>query len=324
MRQEQVLRQWKILMLLDQNRMGLSPKEIAAELGTTERTVYRDLATLQEVGFTLTNEKIDNVTKYLLTRPLGHLSQLNFGRSELLALYLSQGILSQLRGTVFQEAMDQLLEKIKTIFPDQAREHFRELETNIIIDLFNRRDYCKKSKEIRAIMSCLRDKHVLKMLYSSLNRGETLREVDPYHLWVFGDSLYLIGFCHLNQEIRTFLVDRIQSATPTKKPFTLKTGFDFRKYAHESFGVIRGGQAEDFEIRFAPSVAHIIKERIWHSSQKLKINPDRSITLSFRARGLPEIKKWVLGFGELAQVLKPLKLRQEIKSSIQNMLKLYD
>jgi len=323
MRQEQVLRQWRILFLLDQHRQGLSPAEIASELGATIRTVYRDLATLGEVGFPFTTERIDNTTRWVLIRSPGLVSQLNFGNSELLALYLSQGILSQLRGTVFQEAMDQLLEKVKAIFPSQARSYFRELETNIIIEPFNRRDYRKKAHEIQAILSCLRDKHVLKMQYFSPNRGEMLRELDPYHLWVFGDSLYLIGFCHLNQEIRTFLIDRIKSATPTKKPFTFKSGFDFRRYSQESFGVMRGGQAEDFEIRFDPKVAYLIKERIWHPSQKIMLNPDRSLTLSFRAKGMAEIKKWVLGFGELAQVIKPLKLRNEIKASAQKILQIY-
>jgi len=323
MRQAQTLRHWRLLFLLDQHRQGLSPDELAAEMGSNVRTIYRDLVTLQEVGFPFTSERVEGVTRYCLTREPGLLGQINFGPSELLALYLSQGILSQLRGTVFQEAMDRLLEKVSAIIPAQARNYFRELETSIIIELFNRRDYKKRAREIQAILNCLRGKNVLRMKYFSPNRGEMVREVDPYNLWVTGDSFYLIGFCHVNQEIRTFLVDRIKSATPTKKPFTLKSGFDFRNYSAESFRVMRDGEADDFEIRFDSSVAYLIKERTWHPSQKLKTNPDKTVTLSFRARGMAEIKRWVLSFGENAEVIKPQKLRQEVKAQAQKTLKKY-
>jgi proteasome accessory factor B len=290
-------------------------------LNTGVRTVYRDLATLQEVGFPFTSEKNNGITRYILIDRPAIIHHLNFGPSELLALYLSQGILSQLRGTLFQEAMDRLMEKVSAVLPAQTQQYFRDLETNIIIELFNRRDYRKKAKEIQAILSCLRDKKVLAMNYFSPNRGELEREVDPYHLWVMGDSLYLIGFCHLNQEIRTFLVDRINSAVPTKKSFKLRAGFDFRKYSQDNLGIMRSGEAEDFEFRFAPEVAYLIKERKWHPSQKLKVNPDRSITLAFRAKGIEEIKRWILSFGEFAQVIKPDKLRKQIKDTCQRMLK---
>jgi len=323
MLQEQVLRQWKILVLLDQNKNGMSPDELAAEIKTNVRTIYRDLATLQEVGFPFSSEKTDGITRYYLVNDPGIIRQLNLGPTELLALYLSQGILSQLKGTLFQQAIDQLLEKVGAILPKTGREYFQGLEANIIIELFNRRDYRSKAKQIQAIVSSLRDRKVLRMNYSSPNRGAMEREVEPYHLWVMGDSLYLIGFCRVNKEIRTFLVDRINAAAATKKPFTLKDGFDFKKYSQESFRVMRSGETLEFELKFDPHVAYLVKERLWHPSQKIKTNPDGSVILSFSAKGLEEVKSWALSFGENVEVLKPAKLRQEIKSACSKMLKKY-
>jgi len=320
MRQEQMLRHWKILRRLEQMRQGMTPKELAFEFKTSVRTIYRDLITLQDAGFPVSSDRTEKGTVYFLTQSAGAISHLCFGPSELLALYLSQGILSQLRGTVFHDAIEQLLAKVDEVVPQSAREYFRELESYILVEIFTRRNYQKKARQIQAILACLRDKTVLKMEYFSPNRGELEREVDPYHLWIFGDSFYLIGFCHLNQEIRTFLVDRIKKALPTKKPFEMKSDFDFRKYSSESFRVMRSGKAEEYELKFAPQISYLIKERIWHPSQTIHNHPDGSLTLRFCARGMEEVKSWVMSFGEMVDVLKPENLREEIKNSCRKIL----
>ena len=54
----QIVRQWRILRLLQQHRnLGLSAYSISAQLGTPVRTVYRDLAHLQEAGFRFRTEE---------------------------------------------------------------------------------------------------------------------------------------------------------------------------------------------------------------------------------------------------------------------------
>jgi proteasome accessory factor B len=323
MRQEMMLRHWKILRRLEEFRRGLTSEELAEEFKVSARTIYRDLVTLQEAGFPFSSESTGNGMRYYLTKPAGAIDKMAFGPSELLALYMSQGILSQLRGTVFQESIDQLMDKVREVVPASVREHFRSMEASILIESFRRRNYFKRAREIHSMLSSLRDRTVLRMVYFSPNRGELERELDPYCLWVMGDSLYLIGFCHLNNEIRTFLVDRIQQAYATKKPFVMNSGFDFRKYTSESFRVMRGGQEEEFELKFAQSVSHLIKERIWHPSQVLKTNPDGSVSLTFSARGLEEVKSWALSFGEQVEVIKPERLRREIKSCCQKILKSY-
>ena len=323
MRQEQALRHWKILLRLEEYRYGLTPKELAEEFGVSDRTIYRDLLTLQSAGFPITNEKRQGKMKYFLINHPGILNKINFSPTELLALHLSKGILSQLEGTIFHDAIEQLLYKIEEVMPGSMLDYFQELETGIFVQLFQRRDYEKKSKEIEAILSSLRGKKTLDMVYFSPQQGEMRRKVDPYCLWVMGDSLYLIGFCHIHKEIRTFLVDRIKKAIPTKKEFKIQGHFNFQDYARESFRVMRGGEIEEYELKFAPQVSYFIQERTWHPTQKIIKHRDGSITLKFRARGRGEVKSWVLSFGNLVEVKKPEGLRKEIKQTLMQTLEKY-
>ena len=323
MRQEQALRHWRILVKLSTNRYGFTPEELAEDLGVDKRTIYRDFSTLFSAGFPLTTEKRDGKTKYILTDYPGLIDRIGFSFTELLALHLSKGILSQLEGTIFHDAIEQLLYKIEEVMPEPMLDYFKELEAGVYVQMFQRRDYEKKSKEIEAILSALRGKKTLDMVYFSPQQGEMRRKVDPYCLWVMGDSLYLIGFCHIHKEIRTFLVDRIKKAIPTKKKFKIQGHFNFQDYARESFRVMRGGEIEEFEIEFAPQVSYFIQERTWHPTQKIIKHKNGSVTLKFRARGRGEVKSWVLSFGNLAEVKKPKALREEIKQTLKQMLEKY-
>lgn len=47
----QIVRQWLILRQLSSHRLGLTVRALADELHVTEKTIRRDLETLQGVGF---------------------------------------------------------------------------------------------------------------------------------------------------------------------------------------------------------------------------------------------------------------------------------
>ena len=56
-RNQEVIRQWKVLHALESSRHGVSIDALASELEVTTRTIRRDLAALQEAGFALYDER---------------------------------------------------------------------------------------------------------------------------------------------------------------------------------------------------------------------------------------------------------------------------
>jgi proteasome accessory factor B len=57
MRGDQIVRQWKIIRLMETRRYGISVAELAEELESQPRTIYRDLEALYDAGFPLYNDK---------------------------------------------------------------------------------------------------------------------------------------------------------------------------------------------------------------------------------------------------------------------------
>ncbi len=57
MRGSQLTRQWRILLLIESRKLGITGSEIASELEVPIRTVYRDLEVIQGAGFPLFTER---------------------------------------------------------------------------------------------------------------------------------------------------------------------------------------------------------------------------------------------------------------------------
>ena len=74
--------------------------------------------------------------------------------------------------------------------------------------------------------------------YSMSSKRETTRKVDPYKVCFFNGTLYLIGWCHVHDEVRMFVLDRIRLLHVTKERFIPPDDFDLDEYIKDSFGVI--------------------------------------------------------------------------------------
>jgi predicted DNA-binding transcriptional regulator YafY len=61
------------------------------------------------------------------------------------------------------------------------------------------------------------------MVYYTMSRKkETRRKVDPYPIWFFNGSFYMIGCCRLRNEVRVFALDRIKLLHQTKETFEVE------------------------------------------------------------------------------------------------------
>jgi predicted DNA-binding transcriptional regulator YafY len=85
--------------------------------------------------------------------------------------------------------------------------------------------------------------------------------------------------------------------------------FDLKAYFGNAWGVFRGTQTHDVQIRFSRKVADIVTETCWHHSQKIQRSGEGEVILHFRVDGLTEILRWVLGWAGTAKIIAPDELR---------------
>ncbi len=108
----------------------------------------------------------------------------------------------------------------------------------------------------------------------------------------------------------------------TDETFEMPENFNLDDFMKSSFGVFHGEPVR-VRIWFAADIAEYIREKIWHETQNIELQPDGSIIFEAEVAGTKEIEFWVLKWGAKAKVLAPESLRDEIRAEIEAMREVY-
>ena len=323
-RGDQLARQWKIIETLLASHTGKTVSELADDLECNPRTVYRDLEALQAAGFPLYTDRVDGKNLWSLLDTLKHHIPIPFTLTELLAIYFSRDMLKFLHNTVFHESLESLFEKIKITIPAESKKYLNTVQQTFQVTLKQFKEYGKYREILNTIKDAALNHKTVEMVYFTMGRRkEGKRRVDPYRILFFNGTFYVIGYCHLRKDCRTFALERIKMLTTTDESFSVPEDFRLEDYMGSGFGVI-GGSPEKIKIWFAPDITGYIKEKNWHESQVINQQRDGSIIFEADIAITEELLSWIMSWGAKAEVLEPESLIEQIHTEALALLKVYD
>ena len=319
-RNAEVTRQWKILRTLEASRQGESVAALARQLSVTQRTIWRDVAALQEAGFPLVDEKPDGRTRWkLLPNGLKGLQNSSLTIGELASLYFSRALAQYLVGTPFQEDARTAMDKVAAALPPRMRAFLDQLPgvLNVKATPLKKRDESRYRKHIASLLTAVLEHRQVKMQYYSASSKQTKGYlVEPYRLAYAQGGMYLLAHVPKIRQIRTFAVERIKSLSVRAETFEAPEGTPAEPFAH-SLGV-NTGPPEKIEIEFLPEAAVHVRERSWHPSQQVREKTDGSIRLTLNVCNDWALRSWILSFGPLARVVSPSALAAAILEQLED------
>ncbi len=161
----------------------------------------------------------------------------------------------------------------------------------------------------------------LGLVYRSRESDEAApREISPYTMVHRRSSWYVIAYCHLRDEVRTFKAARVEGARPSGKAFYQDPDYDPNDYLLYSWNIM-AGKPNVVLARFDESVGRLILEktlahgRVWQE--------DNWTFMQTIVSGLEEFSWWIMQFGEHAEVMQPLELRRMLAMRCAKMAELY-
>lgn len=176
----------------------------------------------------------------------------------------------------------------------------------------------------KAMDSLFRDEPLKILYYTPHKHEKTERVIRPLHLLCYMGSWHLIAFCTLKNELRDFSLSRIRNIETLSQSINLPADLPpIRDYINRNFGLMIGPESVDICLRFTPEVADWISEQIWHSGQEIYPNEDGSICVKFPVADFREIRREIMKYGGDVEVLSPPQLREEIRSEIEKLRKIY-
>jgi hypothetical protein len=144
----------------------------------------------------------------------------------------------------------------------------------------------------KQFIKAINDETQIELWYLS-EEGNTYRKVDPWYLLrKFDRYYYLIGYCHLRKEIRTFHLGRIESftllnKTIVEKPISLSKFFELkRKQSSSDFFELPGkftayGYPHQFEENIKGLGVKIINEKIEEYIENINKFPVKKTTTGY-------------------------------------------
>ena len=163
--------------------------------------------------------------------------------------------------------------------------------------------------------SALFKRRRLKMeYYARSTNAHSAREVSPQRLVHYRENWYLDTWCHLRHDLRSFSVDgirRIEIIDTPAKEISLKVLDD---YLTDSYGIVRGGEAQRARLRFSVERARWVASEVWHPDQKGTFDAEGRYILELPFRDDRELVLDILRHGAEVEVLSPIALRRKVRA----------
>jgi predicted DNA-binding transcriptional regulator YafY len=318
-RNQEVIRQWKVLHALEASRHGVTIDSLSKDLEVTTRTIRRDLAALQEAGFPLYDERDDDGRAHwrLDGQVLGGL-EAGFTLAEMCALYLSRNMLEAVAGTPFQRDLTLAFTRLEKMLSPRMR-HFLDRLPHVLAAKPGPRSRGASSSPdlVAKLLEATLHYRIAHMKYHSASSGRTKEyTIHPYRLAFAQGGLYLLAYVPEYKDVRTFAVDRVASVSLDKATFTPTT-----KIPDDVFGNSLGvntGPPSHVEIAFDKRVAPYIRARVWHPSQSQRDAADGGVVLTLEVCNDLALRSWILGWGPSARVVAPAALAADIRTDLKN------
>jgi proteasome accessory factor B len=301
-----------ILYLRGSGDSGVPVSEIAGLTGMTTRTVYRDIKALEDELampiFQAGKGRYGIEKKYFL--PPLHLSV-----PEAVVLFLASRLIARW-SDAYDQAVVSAFTKLADLLPQPIARHVAA--TMLTVGQAELNDQFVRN--FAHVAQAWADGRVVEFDYEPGDGEKRRARVQPFFLEpdAAGRSVYLIGFDETVGALRTYKVERIRSSTLTTDRYQIPENFDPDRFLANSWGIwsSEGTATAEVRLRFDPSVAHRVREVVWHRSQRLAELPNGGVELTVRVAGIIEIRPWILSWGDAVEVLDPPELRATVRDAV--------
>ncbi|WP_326907233.1 helix-turn-helix transcriptional regulator [Sedimentibacter sp. MB31-C6] len=297
----QINRLFEIIYLLLQKET-ITAKELADKFEVSTRTIYRDVETLSSAGIPIYMSKgkgggISLLSDFVLDKTV-------------LTNEEKENILSSLRavGEVNLSEQNLALQKFSSLFGESYVDW-------IEVDFSSWYNFGDETIIFQTLKKAICKRKTVSFQYSNVKGEQSSRQVEPLKLCFKGGAWYLYGYCKAKLDYRFFKLRRMKNLEMTndmvehKAPKRiLKSDNHFKEeYLH-------------LKLHLSSKMAYRVYEEFEHYDKQ----PDGSFIVEIDYPKNKWLFYYILSFGSHCEVLEPIRIRDEVKLQLQQILKHYE
>ncbi|WP_146436394.1 helix-turn-helix transcriptional regulator [Blastopirellula retiformator] len=334
-RNEQLIRQHKILQILEPSRYGYLLEEIrddlVTQLGLTSlhvRTVRRDLEALQAAGVDVDSHESPRGRVWKMGSGARGMHKINASATELIALSLGRDLMLPLAGTPFWIGIESFWNKIQEELPGSIWDHYHKYRQVLHVSGITPKSYKEQEGVLKTINRAIQQHRVVQISYQTLGQPmPKQREIEPYGVVLYQSSIYIVAAAREVEDpesrVRHWKLDRFKKAEALDDYFKPPKDFDLEQHLAQSIGIFASEKPQNFKIRISSFAAAWVREDPWHPEQKIEPQEDGSVILTVKAANDLEIIPRVLALGPEAEVLSPASCRKAVAERVKRLAEIY-
>ncbi len=300
-------RKLQLLRMLRDSPDGVRLKDAAERLEVSKLTVKRDLDELSRSAIPIGERREGQTDLFFLCDEGASLPPLpaRLGARELAGLEAARAALSPYRPSPLVGELDAVQSKLSgsatrrpSRFTGNRRQALLAAPASVLDTL------------LEAILGARRCELVYEPRWAKAARRY---EVEPLGLRLADGLIYLEARVPPHKNVALFVTHRLREARLCEATFRRP-----KRRTWTAFGVFEG-EPTRVEVRFHPDVAVYIAERRWHPTQKLTREAGDFLVFRARLSGRDEFIGWVMSWGGLAELVRPLEWRKALRERAQRL-----
>jgi predicted DNA-binding transcriptional regulator YafY len=290
-----------------QSRRVVRAGDIAERFNISLRTVYRDIRTLEEAGIPLIGEA--GVGYSIMD---GYrLPPVMFTREEATAFLTAEKLMEKLTDPSSDEHYKSAMYKIRSVLRLAEKDFLENIDGHIEVFKSRRMSGLKLDlNPLQIILKGIGERQVLSIHYfAATTQQKSERHLEPVGVFYQDNYWHLIAWCRLRQDYRDFRLDRISNISLTGERFRTQHP-NLNEYISRS---ARERNLQAVVIRVEKRILPYLNEQKYYNGFISEKEVDGMIEMTFLAEFLEGFTRWLMMYGDTAEVISPDILREKVK-----------
>lgn len=284
------------------NKERVTAKELAENFEVSTRTIYRDIDTLSMSGIPIYTDRgsgggISLLDNFVLNKSVISEEEKN---SILLGLEV-------LEATKYDE-VDTAIKNLKSLF-DADKDKFIEVD-------FSGFDNEAEMEIFKEIKHALKGCFTLSIIYKNNQGSKSDRMINPLKLVFKQQRWYLIAFCNMREECRTFRVSRIAKARVNDNKFN-RGDYDIENYVLTSYDI---KNVQPITLTLDKSAYYRVEEE-FHLGGTVTCKDD-VLYVRFETEVDEWISNYILSYADYLIDIEPGWLKEKVKDKAKKIVNL--
>lgn len=297
-----------------QSKRVTKAQEIADRFSISLRTVYRDVRALEEAGVPVIGEAGQG---YSLVEGY-RLPPVMFTQEEAQAFVVAEKIFEKLSDRSSTEHFHSAMLKIKSVLRTSEKDRIDQLSP--LVAVFRNRNQLHlkgKDEHLRMILDALSSKRLLAMNYTTFAEEKTSsRNVESVGVYYAFEQWYLIAWCRLRKDYRTFRLDRINTLKTLDETYdaqphpTLKEYLDKVRAAENLIQVV---------LKVPFSSEKYLREQKYNQGFVMEKRYEDHVEMTFMTSHLEGFVRWLICLGDKVRIISPTEGRERMKELVEEI-----